>query len=161
MRRCLGVRCDRFEIQIALVGDDLSVRVDTDLPETAVAFVTVSRGYREVGSSERYSCEYLKRQVTVAEARAGISTSIADDLWVKNLRAKQAEMAGHGLGFQVDGPSIGGAIDVSVVVHQRQKDPAFGPNNGRLIGSAVEQTGTGRVVRAERTVPRPFSGKLP
>lgn len=155
------VQCDRFDLALAgQEGDVLSVRVDTDLPSTAEAFVTVYRTYRERGSSDVYSCEYLENRHSIRDLQSGIEARITDSMWESAMRDKQRDMASKGVGFRVDPSSISGDIKVRVTVHMRQPDPAFGANNSRLVGKAVSKRGSGNVVVGATEFSRPFSGKV-
>jgi hypothetical protein len=155
------IACERFTLLVSgQTGDVLTIRVDTDLPDTAEAFVSVERTYRERGSDTVYSCDYILERLPIRDIRKGVAAQIDDATWQAAMRAQQRDMAAKGLGFRVNRASIGTDIKIRVVVHMRQPDPAFGPNNRRLVGKAVSKSGSGNVVVGEALLSRPFLGTV-
>jgi hypothetical protein len=57
-------RCDRFEPKAVLEGDCLSISLDTDLPDSTVLVVTVSRSSWE-GSDCRSRSEVVETVLTL------------------------------------------------------------------------------------------------
>lgn len=58
-----------FDIQYKLVDKNLSVSLNTDLPDDTVVIISVSRSYWEKGSSEEYSIDYFSERANVNEWR--------------------------------------------------------------------------------------------
>ena len=64
-----GVVCNTFEMKYKVSGKTLELSLDTDLPDNSVLMVSVSRSYREAGTSTRYSHDYFSERSTVGKWR--------------------------------------------------------------------------------------------
>ncbi|WP_182868653.1 hypothetical protein [Stieleria mannarensis] len=147
------ILCDRFEIQASRMDDTLTISLATDLPDSASMIVSISRSYREVGSSAVYSLDYFSEKATVAEWRSPRTVRVDADRWRRSMKAKQREMAALDLGFDV--AAINDTVDVSMVVHINQRDQRFGHKNANLFGKAVASSGL-RTIREEKSIPFPL-----
>ncbi|QEF96761.1 hypothetical protein Mal15_07910 [Stieleria maiorica] len=147
------ILCDRFEIQASRLDDTLTISLATDLPDSASMIVSISRSYREVGSSAVYSLDYFSEKSTVAEWRSPRTFRVDADRWRRSMKAKQREMAALDLGFDV--AAINDTVDVSMVVHINQADRRFGHKNANLFGKAVASSGL-RTIREEKSIPFPL-----
>jgi len=121
------ILCDKFELITKVTGSTLDLSVDTDLPDNAVVMVGVSRSYLEKGNSVTYSVDYFSEKSTIGKWKSEHNISIASEDWKTALRAKQEEMSGFGLGFDV--ASISDKITVRMVVPINQTDSKFGDRN--------------------------------
>jgi hypothetical protein len=118
--------------------------------------VRVSRSYWEVGVESEYSADYFSARSTVGQWRTPHQIDVSDDVWIRALRTKQAEMAPLGLGFDV--ASISNSIKVIMVIPINQPDARFGHNNANLGGTAVRY-GTLRIVQDDAQFPFPMSNE--
>jgi len=131
--------CNQFKIITKLTGDTLDLSLNTDLPDNAVIFITVSRGYLEKGNSAKYSVECFSEKGIVREWRSKHRISVGSKIWKSALREKQEKMSRLGLGFDV--ASISDKIEVSMVVAapQLQTDPRFGTDDdSKVTGKALK-----------------------
>jgi hypothetical protein len=131
--------CDQFKIVAKLTGDTLDLSLNTDLPDNAVIFITVSRDYLEKGNSAKYSVECFSEKGIVGEWRSKHRISVGNDVWKSALREKQEKMSRLGLGFDV--ASISDKIEVSMVVAapKLQTDPRFGTDDrSKITGKALK-----------------------
>ena len=131
--------CNQFKIVTKLTGDTLDLSLNTDLPDNAVIFITVSRGYSEKGNSGKYSVECFSEKSIVGEWRSKHRISVGNKVWKSALREKQEKMSRLGLGFDV--ASISDKIKVSMVVAapKLQIDPRFGTDDGsQVTGKALK-----------------------
>lgn len=146
--------CDKFALVTKITGSTLELSVDTDLPENAIVMVRVSRSYLEKGDPDTYSVDYFSEKSTIGKWKSEHSISIASEKWKSALRAKQEEMSGLGLGFDV--ASVSDKITVKMVVPINQPEPKFGDRNQNLTGKAVKTKGI-RVVEDEIEIDYPFN----
>lgn len=133
------VNCDRFDIVAETTSPTLNLSVDTDLPDSAVVMVAVSRSYLEQASSATQSLDYFSEKGTVGEWKSEHTISIDCEEWSTALRAKRREADQVGAGFDV--ASISDHIKVSMVVPINQPDPRFGDGTRNLGGSVVTPGG--------------------
>jgi len=134
------VVCNKFNLVTKVTGPTLVFSVDTDLPDSTVIMVGVSRSYLEKGNPTKYSVDYFSEKDTVGKWKSKHRISIASEKWNSALKAKQEKMSRLGLGFDV--ASISEKIDVSMLVPINQPDPRFGERNSKLTGKAVHDAGT-------------------
>lgn len=148
------VKCDRFGVQLDQLGEKVGIKLVTDLPESTVIMVSVSRGYREVGSGVDYSIDYLSGRYTVREWAQVQYVSISDQAWYDALRKRLSELEPLGLGFRV--ASTKDVIDVRIVVPVNQAGPIFDEDNANLEGAAVYSQGSHKHVSVELEVIKPL-----
>ncbi len=149
------VVCDKFKLVAQLTGSTLNLSVDTDLPDSAVVMVTVSRSYLEQGNASTYVLDYFSQKSSVGQWRSKHSISVDNDKWNSALRERQELASRAGIGFGV--ASVSDNITVSMVVPINQPDPRFGKGNSELTGKAVSTTGL-RVVKDKMEINYPLSG---
>lgn len=158
-----GVVCNRFVLQWELDGTDLLLAIDTDLPDTAEAIVSVERLYYEVESTEAYARDYFSERGLISKWRNPRRIPIDDVAWSADLKMFQSKMAtlSSDLAFTVD--YIEDQITIDAVVHMDQPDPKFGGlGNPNLFGAAVSQTKVGSsYIRAEQKIPWPLNHMPP
>jgi len=131
--------CNQFKIVTKLTGDTLDLSLDTDLPDNAVIFITISRGYLEKGNSARYSVECFSEKGIVGAWRSKHRISVGSKVWKSALREKQEKMSRLGLGFDV--ASISDKIEVSMAVAapKLQTDARFGTDDdSKVTGKALK-----------------------
>jgi len=154
--------CNAFELAVKITGARLDLSVDTDLPDSTVVMVNVSRSYVEEGNPTTYSEHYFSERSTVGKWKTVHGISIAGEVWKSALRSRQEEMARMGLGFNV--AAVSEKIAVSMTVPINQPDRRFGDQNRNLTGKAVRTSGL-RVVADEVEIVYPLSappvGKSP
>jgi len=148
------IECDKFELVANVIGSTLALSVDTDLPDTAIVMVSVSRSYWEKGNTAEYSVDYFSEKSTVRDWKSEQRIPIDNEYWVSALSAKQKEMSRAGLGFDV--ASIRDTVTVRMVVPINQPDPTFGDRNGNLVGKAVRTKGL-RIVEDQIEIVYPLS----
>ena len=148
------VVCNKFRLLTNVEGSTLVLSVDTDLPDSTVVMVSVSRSYLEKGNPAKYSVNYFSEKSTVRKWKSKHRISIASEKWKTALRTKQEKLSRIGLGFDV--ASISDKITVSMVVPVNQPDPRFGKLNSKLTGKAVTTTGNIRIVEDEITIDYPL-----
>ena len=158
------ITVDRFEFDWNIADGELELRIDTDLPDFASMFVSVSRRYLQTGRADAYSRDYLAEKCTVRDWRTARRVSLDPERWKADLKQFQAKMARVGRDVAFDVACIDPDIEIRAVVHLNQPDPRFGgPTNPRLRGAAVgvENSGTAseqRFITKEITVPYPLEG---
>ncbi len=154
------VTCDVFDIQYKLDGKNLSVSLDTDLPDDTVLIISVSRSYWEKGSSEEYSLDYFSEKSTVKKWRKKRNISLDNPKWKADLENKQKDLARLDLGFDVD--KISDKVSIDSIVPLRQNNPKFGERNSKLKGERVNITKPGkftlRTVKEEIIIDYPLDG---
>ena len=137
-------------------GDNITVSLDTDLPDYTELMMSVSRSYYEKGKSDTaYSIEYFGEKTTVREWRAKRRLSVSDEIFRDLLQERMDTMTGIGEPFEI--LRITDDIEVSFVVHVNQDNPAFGKGNANLRGTMVSETGL-RIIRGVKTFHRPMGG---
>lgn len=146
--------CNQFDVNAELSGSTLTISLDTDLPDWAALIVTVSRSYKEVGSSSIYSMDYYSGKGTVGRWRSPQQIELDAAKWRRSLRAYQREMSELDLGFEVD--RIDESVTVSMVLHLRQPDRRFGTDNKNLVGKLV-QSRQSRTISGEQSVHFPLT----
>lgn len=149
------VTCDVFDIQYKFADKNLSVSLDTDLPDETVLIMSVSRSYWEKGSSDEYSIDYFSEESTVKEWRNNHDILLDNSKWKADLESKQKELASIDLGFDVG--KISESVDVRVVVPMNQPSSKFGDKNSKLTGKKVNTSGF-RIVEDEVTIHYPLEG---
>jgi len=147
------VTCDRFEPQATLEGSQLTVSLDTDLPDSTVVMVSVSRSYWAGTPLQEYPIDYLESRSTVGEWRKPRVVSVDHAVWRRKLDERVRLLAAAGEPVKVVRPDADVAVSFTVPVNQA--DPRFGAGNRNLVGKKVATTGL-RVVWAERKVSHPF-----
>jgi hypothetical protein len=143
------ITCDVFEIDSELNGKNLSVSLNTDLPDNTILMVSISRSYWEEGNLSEYSIDYYSDRTTVGEWKNEHSISVDNTKWENDLQDKQKEMAPLGLGFDVD--RISDSLVVRMVVPINQSNPKFGNRNSNLTGKKVNTSGL-RTVSSEKSI---------
>lgn len=151
------ITCDVFDINYELNSNELLVSLETDLPDNTILMVSISRSYWEKGNASEYSIDYYSERTTVGKWRKDQRISVDNSIWETKLESKQKEMAGVGLGFDVD--KISDEIAISMVVPINQSNPKFGDRNANLSGEKVNTSGF-RVVRSEEAFDFPLDGTV-
>ncbi len=151
-----GVVCDRFNPLATLEGNELVLSLDTDLPDSTVLMVSVSRSYWNSSTEQEYPLDYLSTRSTVGEWRKPHKVSVSHNVWAKLLddRMKLAAKINDPLKIK----SIKGDIEASFTVPISQTDPRFGQGNENLRGAKVPTSGI-RAIRAEKLIPHPLGSK--
>jgi len=138
------VTCNVFDIQYKLTDKNLSVSLNTDLPDDTVLRISVSRSYWEKGTSEEYSIDYFSEKTTVNEWRKEHDILLDNSKWKADLENKQKELASLELGFDVD--KISDNVSVRAIVPMNQPSSKFGDNkNSKLTGEKVNTSSLGTV----------------
>jgi hypothetical protein len=148
------VTCDRFEPNATLHGSELTVFLDTDLPDWTQIMVSVSRSYWAGVPLQEYPIAYVETKSTVGEWRKPHALRVDHGAWRRRLDEQTRRVGAAGIAVKV--AKIDNDVTVSFTVPINQADPRFGPANRNLIGKKVAATGL-RVVRAERKVRHPFA----
>lgn len=152
----IQIVCDKFELVTKVAGSTLDLSVDTDLPDNTVVMVSVSRSYLRKGNSVAYSENYFSERSTIGKWKSGHRISIADEVWITAVRARQELVSRFGPSFDV--ASVSENVKVSMVVPINQPDYRFGDRNRNLIGKAVTVLEGGlRVVSDEEEIEYPLS----
>lgn len=156
------VVCDKFNLFTKITGSTLDLSLETDLPDSTVIMVSVSRSYFEKNSTDAYSVDYFSEKSTTGKWKSQHEISIDSKQWKSALREKQEKMSRLGFGFDV--VAISEKITVRMVVPINQPDPRFGSRNSKLTGKAVRTSGL-RVVEDEINIEYPLDsppvGKSP
>ncbi len=149
------VTCDRFDPKATLRGDQLSVSLDTDLPDSTVVMVGVARSYFQASSASEYPLNYFVARATVGEWRKPNNLTVNHTVWQKLLDDRARSLAAAGLSFAVQ--NVDQNLTISFTVPISQPDPRFGQDNRGLVGRMVSTKGL-RSVRAEVKVSYPLGG---
>lgn len=147
------IRCDRFEPKATLKGSQLTVSLDTDLPDWTVVMVSISRSYWAGAPTEQYPIDYVGSRSTVGEWRKAKAISVDDAVWRRKLDDQLRLLAVAGQ--PVKPTRLGVDITVSFTVPVFQPDPRFGPGNRNLVGTKVPSKGL-RIVGGELSVKLPL-----
>ena len=120
-----GVVANMFDLNWELVGSDLMLSIDTDLPGETEVIVSLRRSYYEVGNSESYARDYFEERSLISRWREPRQIAIDDEAWKADLKAHQDEMAriSSDLAFEIE--TISNEIEIRAVVHTNQPDPRF------------------------------------
>ena len=139
-------RCDKFNLQAELDGDQLIVSLDSDCPEFASIIVSVRRSFFEKGNNTEYANDYLSESSTVAQWRKPRLVSVAHARWLELLKQQQAKFSRLGMGYDI--ARIEDELRASAVLHVNQPDKRLGKRNENLNGKAMRTEGT-RVAESE------------
>ena len=143
------VVCDQFEIVAELNGHNLTISLDTDLPEETRVVVGVSRSYYERGSGAEYFESYFAERSTVGKWRLPRKVSVRDNIWKNANRQQQRLMSRIGAPFSVR--EVSDDITVSFIVPVIGNGPRFGKRNKKLTGKMVTTaTGLPLVIAARK-----------
>jgi hypothetical protein len=129
----------RFEIKTEVHGNELTVRLDTDLPPTTELMLRIDRSYwrRDHGEAVEYTEEYGKtRNLTAAQAAETLTVDISDTVFNQMLAESKRTAATLGETFNLD--HIAPDITILVMVGSPQKLP-FAPKNANLSGVEVRK----------------------
>lgn len=147
------IRCDRFDVQSRLSGDQLTISLDTDCPDFAEIMVSVSRTYYERGSDTAYVHAYFEEKSTVGKWRQPRQVSVAHTKWNSILETHREKMSRLGMGYTVS--RVEDELKVRMVLPVNQKDERFGRRNENLVGNAVSTKGL-RTAKSEVKIPYPL-----
>jgi hypothetical protein len=145
---CQPVRCDRFEPKATLGGDGLRLSLDTDLPNSTVIMVTVSRSYWEGTPEREYPLDYFAARSAVKEWRTARAIRVDRAVWQKVLDERNRIAAVLGKPLRI--ARIDSHLTVALVVPLTQTDPRFGAGNRNLLGTKVLSDGLRVVTDAVR-----------
>jgi hypothetical protein len=134
---------DTFDLQYDLRDGQITLVLLTDLGDAATVMVSVSRGYRERGSTEEYSVDYFSERSKIAEWRQPRLIRLDHANWKQQLEQRQRILAAAGEPFTVS--RIDDDIEISFVVPVNQDAP-FERMNANLVGAVVTQRGNLRIV---------------
>lgn len=111
-----GARKAEEEVKIVqrLSGDTLLLQVETTLPPTTEAIVTVERSYWAVGDSGEYSHQYLSERGPLSDFGKERQVKVADSIWREIDRKKNAEWQAIGATQKIS--KISDDIEVSVTL---------------------------------------------
>lgn len=160
-----GVVSNRFALKWNLVGNRLSLEIDTDLPDAAEVIVSVDRRYYQVGSTEAYSRSYFSEKARISKWRTPQPVHIDDEAWKADLKAHQENMAKISSDVAFDIDRIDDQILVRAVIHVNQPDQRFGGRgNPKLSGAAVSRMGGSKnwkIVEDQKEIELPLTGIRP
>jgi len=91
--------CNKFAIKHSIAATNLTVSLDTDLPDSTEIMVDVSRSYFEKGNPEEYPLSYVEEKSTVGAWRSAHQIDVSDPAWKLKLQERQKTTAAAGLGF--------------------------------------------------------------
>lgn len=133
--------------------------LNTDLPDWAEVWVTLSRLYYRVGKEDAYSGGYFSEKARIAAWRTPRRISYDDAAWKAERSADQARLSriSSDMAYEID--RIEDHLTASVTLHLNQPDPRFGGfGNPNLFGAIVSKSGKWNVVRAKQRIPAPLAG---
>ena len=119
------VRCDRFEPNAILERSQLSVSLDTDLPDSTQVMVSVSRSYWADAPLQEYPIAYLETRSTVGEWRKPRIVNVDHAAWRRQLDERVRRLGAAGIAVKVAKTDTD--VTVSFTVPVNQTDPRFGP----------------------------------
>jgi hypothetical protein len=144
---------DTFDVRYDLRDRKITLTLLSDLGDAATVMVSVSRGYRERGSTERYSVNYFSERSTIGAWREPRVINLDHDAWKRELEQRQRLLAIAGEPFTVS--RVDDDIEISFVVPVNQ-DPPFQESNANLTGAEVTQSGTLRIVERRMSAAYPI-----
>jgi hypothetical protein len=141
------ILADTFVVRHEMQGEQLTLSLETDLPDQTALMVSVDRTYRTREDSEEYPIEYFSESSTVGAWRSPRTLTIDNEGWKRQLDERRRTLAVAGEPFTVR--SIRDTIEISFVVPVNQ-DPPFQSRNENLHGRVVETNEYGlRLIRRE------------
>lgn len=151
------VKCDVFNLITKIESDNLSISLDTDLPDNTVLLLSVYREYWGKNKSDENGVYYYDEETTVKEWRNTHKISIDQIKWIEDLQKKQKQLASIGVGFEVT--KISDTIIVSALITFNQPNQMFGVKNSKLTGTKINIS-YARTVEDETNIYSPLNEKL-
>ena len=149
--------CDKFILNANLKESNLSLEIDSDLPEFTDIIVSVSRSYWEQGEDEEYSIDYFKEKSTIQKWKQKRNINIMNSDWNEKLISHQKKMSEYGTDFQFKVDKVSNDINISVIVPIKQSNQIFGVRNENLAGKEVIQTNI-NVIHKDVLLEYPITG---
>lgn len=150
-----NVIADTFSVRYDLKGNQLTMSLDTDLPDETTLMASVYRTYKKASSREDYVVDYYSKRSTVGEWRRPQTVTLSNDRWQAELDRVRRISAAAGEPFSV--ASISDYVTISLIVPVNQPSSLFKEGNSNLRGSVVEEGPFGRVIHSEVTLESPLS----
>ncbi len=150
-----NVIADTFNVRYDLRGNQLTMTLDTDLPDETTLMASVYRAYKQTSSEEDYVVDYYSKRSTVGEWRRPQTISLNNDRWQAELDRARRILAAAGEPFSV--ASISDYVTISLTVPVNQSSSLFKQGNSNLRGNAVEESRFGRVIHSELEFESPLS----
>jgi hypothetical protein len=146
------VVCNEFKLVTQIDGSNLSLYIDTDLPDDTKIGIIIYRTFK--GSDKRqYSLSYYRSDCTAAKLHEAINISLDRDVWDKQYNNFIERMKKNKKNVNIS--SISDDIIVYAYVGFKQPNMKFGKNNTNLVGSAVEE-GKYRIVKSKTKLKCPL-----
>ena len=149
--------CDKFNLNANLKEGNLSLEIDSDLPEFTDIIVSISRSYWQQGNDDEYSIDYFKEKSTIQQWKQKRNIYIINSDWDEKLIAHQKKMSEYGTDFQFQVDKVSNDINISVIVPIKQSSPLFGKKNVNLSGKEVIKKNI-NVVHKDIKIEYPISG---
>jgi len=152
------ILADRFAIRASIQGDRLTVALDTDLGDSTVVYVDVSRFYRPPGHHAAYPVNYFSESGTVGDWRRPRVFQLDEELWRRELASRRTVLA------VLERPIAETFISDDVVVRflaPPYQPPPFAARNANLQGKAVEVERDARYVSKSIAIRHPIESAGP
>lgn len=132
--------CDKFNFDSNLIDNQLTLSIDSDLPEFTDIIVSVSRSYWQQGNDDEYSIDYFKEKSTIQQWKQKRNINLLNSDWSEKLISHQNKMSEYGVDFQFKVDNVSNDINISAIVPIKQSNQIFGIRNENLVGKEVLQT---------------------
>ena len=149
--------CDLFDLNVNLIENILSLKIESDLPEYTDIIVCVSRSYWKQGNDEEYSIEYFKEKSMISNWNHNRNIKLSNSKWDQSLKLHQKKMDKLGNDFHFEINNVSNAIKLSVIVPIKQTNTLFGDKNINLEGKEVIQKKINTIKKIE-FIDYPISG---
>lgn len=153
------VNADKFNFKTDLNGQELTIALDTDLPEDTDLMFSIYRIYYKKGEPKTpYSFEYFDQKMSVKDWNGSKTFTLDNNIWKSGLKAFQDNLVPAGSGFEV--AKIADDVKISFTVPFNQSNPAFGEMNSKLSGKVVKVSEYGgMLIEKEKYIYYPLEDK--
>jgi len=151
--------CDKFNFNSNLIDDQLTLSIDSDLPEFTDIIVSVSRSYWQQGNDDEYSIDYFKEKSNIQQWKQKRNINLLNSDWSEKLISHQNKMSEYGVDFQFKVDKVSNDINISAIVPIKQSNQIFGIRNENLVGKEVLQTNI-NVIQKDVLIDYPITGYI-
>jgi hypothetical protein len=145
---------DRFDVRAAVHDDNLTLSLDTDLGDSAVVYVEVSRFYKPPGHNSAYPVNYFSETSTVGQWRRPRTVKLDEELWRQELKSRRKSLSV--LERPIEAPAISDDVVVRAMLPPYQPPP-FSDGNANLAGRAVKTPRVPRFISRSVTIRHPLA----
>jgi hypothetical protein len=145
---------DRFDLRAAVLDDSLTVSLNTDLGDSAVVYVEVSRFYRPPGHNVAYPVKYFSETSTVGQWRRPRTVRLDEQLWRQEFQLRRKSLSV--LERPIEAPAISDDVVVRAMLPPYQPPP-FSDGNANLVGKTIKTPRLPRFISRSVTIRHPLA----